>query len=51
MFGLDRLNHLQRRVSQQLAQIQSDLDLLVLSNRLVSLISEIQEIRHHQKVC
>lgn len=45
-YELDRLNHLQRhlsRASEQLTQIQSEPDLLVLANRLVPLISQIKE--------
>ena len=45
-YELDRLNHLQHnlsKASEQLTKIQSEPDLLVLSNRLVPLISQIQE--------
>ena len=45
-YELDRLNHLQHylsKASEQLTQIQSEPDLLVLANRLVPLISQIQE--------
>jgi len=45
-YELDRLNHLQHhlsKASEQLTQIESEPDLLVLANRLVPLISQIKE--------
>ena len=45
-YELDRLNHLQHhlsKASEELTQIQSEPDLLVLANRLAPLISQIQE--------